>query len=117
MNDFVNTLYQGKQLVEFIKNSDEKEILDFFMELRESVIRLRDENRAMKARVRQCEEDEPVPERVVQYGKYVYAEDDFDHQRPYCLNCWAFDRKLAPLTIYDNGEGVVAKCRICKSSG
>ena len=116
MNDFENILYQGKQFAEFIKCAGEKEILDFMMELRESMTKLRDENRVLKARIEQCEVTEPVVAKAVQYGKYVYPADDPDHHRPCCLNCWAFERKLVPLTIYDNGAGVVVKCQTCNRS-
>ena len=113
MNDFESILYQGKQIAEFIKGASEKEILDFMMELRESMTKLRDENRALKAKIRQCETNEPVAAKVVQYGKYVYSADDLDRQRPYCLTCWAFDQKLVPLTLIDDGAGIQAKCRGC----
>ena len=112
----MNIIYQGKQFAEFIKNSTEKEILDFLLELRETVMTLKAENRALKEQIRQQNDDKPSADRVVQYGKFVYSENDPDHQRPCCLNCWAFDRILAPLTVSDLGSGVVAKCRICERS-
>ena len=75
---------------------------------------LKAENRVLKERHRQSDEVETG--KVVQYGKFVYSADDSDHLRPFCLNCWAFERKLVPLMITDKGAGVVAKCRKCDKS-
>ena len=109
----VNILYQGKQFAEFIKNSTEKEILDFLLELRETIMTLKAENRALKEQIRQQIDDKPSADRVVQYGKFVYSENDPDHQRPYCLKCWAFDRKLEPMALVDDGTGMQVKCKAC----
>lgn len=112
----MNILYQGKQIVEFIKNSTEKEILDFFLELRETILKLRAENQALKKKISQ-HDDGPAAGKVVQYGKFIYLTSDLTHQRPYCLNCWAFDRKLVPLTLIDDGAGIQAKCKACAEQG
>ena len=68
MSDLGGILYQGKQIVEFIKNSTEKEILEFFLELRETILKLRAENQGLKEKIRQHDDDESAAGKVVQYG-------------------------------------------------
>lgn len=109
----MNILYQGKQFAEFIKNSTEKEILDFLLELRETIMTLKTENRALKEQIRRQNDEMPSADRVVQYGKFIYSASDAAHQRPYCLACWAFYRKLEPMTLVDDGTGIQVKCKAC----
>ena len=109
----MNILYQGKQFAEFIKNSTEKEILDFLLELRETIMTLKAENRALKGQIGQQNDEKPSADRVVQYGKFIYSASDATHQRPYCLKCWAFERKLEPMALVDDGTGIQARCKTC----
>lgn len=111
----MNILDEGKEIVKFIKEASENQLLDFLLDLRETILKLRAENRNLKENVRLPDEDEPAADNIVQYGKLIYSASDFMHQRPYCLTCWAFDKKLVPLTLIDNGTGVQAKCHACST--
>jgi hypothetical protein len=112
----MNIMDEGKEIVKFIKESSEKQLLDFFLELRETILKLRAENKALKEEISQ-REDEPAVGKVVQYGKLIYSASDSTHQKPYCLTCWAFDQKLVPLTLIDDGTGIQVKCKACAERG
>ena len=111
----MNIMDEGKEIAAFIKKASEKQLLDFLLELRETILNSRAENRALKAKIKRYEEV-PAAGEVIRYGKFVYSTDDSDHHKPYCLNCWAFDRKLVPMTITDDGNGVMVICHTCNKS-
>ena len=112
----MNIMDEGKEIAAFIKKASERQLLDFLLELRETILKLRAENRALKEKTSQLD-DESAAAKVVQYGKFIYSARDLAHQRPYCLKCWAFDQKLVALTITDEGAGIQAKCKACAERG
>lgn len=111
----MNILDEGKDIVKFIKGASEKQLLDFLLELRDTILKLRSENRTLKEKVRQHDDDEPEADMVVQYGKFIYLKSDTMHQKPFCLTCWAFDHKISPLMLIDVGAGLQAKCNACEA--
>ena len=109
----MNILDVGKEIVEFIKKAGEKQLLDFLLELRETILKLRAENQALRKKVGR-QDNEPAAGKVVQCGKFIYSTNDPMHQRPFCLACWAFDQKLSPLMLIDDETGMQARCKTCE---
>lgn len=108
----MSVLDTARELSELIKKYNDQELYEKIVTLREQLLDLREENAALRERIKHLEDAQKIEARLIRKGNYYVTDDDPEGENNiYCLACWDHDRRLISLT---RGRGTI-KCAICSS--
>jgi hypothetical protein len=105
----------AKEIADLIKKYNDQELYERIVTLREEILELREENILLKQNVNKLKEEQAIGSRLIRKGNCYFFTDDEKEERPYCLTCWDYDRKLVSLILSKSGWGTHITCGVCKA--
>ena len=109
----VQEAQEAKEIVAFIKKSKDKDIYELFLKIRKEVHRIRKENNALRKALKAASDASAATNQLIRDGDSYFLKSDTKREKPFCLTCWAFERKLVSLTVLQDQLGRHAKCDNC----
>jgi hypothetical protein len=110
-----DALTAAKDLYRLIEKYNDGPMMKAITELRDDVFRLSEENRDLKAKVRELEEQLSIKAKLFrEKNNYYYTDESGKKMGPYCMTCWDGDRKLVNVPTYEfAGHRFPDGCRLC----
>jgi hypothetical protein len=91
-----------KDLYRLLEKYNDGPLMKVIVDLRDEVFHLSEENRDLKLRVRELEEQQAVTIRLKREGNHYYhIDEEGNRSGPYCMPCWDGDRKLMNLPLHE----------------
>ncbi|QDV49569.1 hypothetical protein [Gimesia fumaroli] len=106
-----------KEVTELIKKIGNQELYEKIVNLSDDIFTLREENLALKEKLKELESAFETDNKLVRHGNYYCVEghEDALNDSIYCMACWDHDRKLVNLIRESGYDGVTISCNICNS--
>lgn len=112
--EFASAIAAVKAAASIAKEAGKLELYEKILDLRDQLMQADDENRALRRRVDELEEQLRWKERLVfRYNVYWGRADEDDPEWPYCPRCWDAERKAIRLVKTATKDYV--ECRNCKT--
>jgi len=112
----MNVIEHAKELADLIKKYNDQDLYERIVTLREEILALREENLSLKEEVNHLQKKADVSDQLIRMGNCYYLNNDEKKERPYCLTCWDYDRKLVSLILQrvpgENDTHI--RCNICE---
>jgi hypothetical protein len=100
---------QLREVVELVQKADNIDLLRKMLGLQTELTTLVEENKTLRNRVRQLEEEAQLRQKVTFRDHLCWLEED---PHPYCPRCYESDGKLVHLKTHGNGD---RECLVCKN--
>jgi len=109
----VGVVENVKQIAEVLRKIDNVELYRQILDLQAEILQLVEENRQLKARVREVEEQLTI-NAVLVFEKDCYwrPQEKGSPDGPYCSNCWDNRRQL--VRMIKCGDPDYVQCPTCK---
>jgi len=107
-------LDNAKEVADLVKKYNDLDFYQKIVDIRDEIFQLREENLALRQRVKELEDSEDISSRLRRAGNvYKLKESDDSESGPYCMTCWDADRKLVNLILSKDRWGTHIKCNRC----
>jgi hypothetical protein len=103
----------AKEVADLIKKYNDQDLYERIVTLREEILELREENIQLKQEVKALKETQDIENKLIRKGNCYFFKDDEKQERPYCLTCWDYDRKLVSLLMIEGATGTYFRCGVC----
>jgi hypothetical protein len=113
----MSILQNARDIAELVKKYNDQDLYQKIVGLREEIIEIREENIALKEEVRRLKDAQTISAKLVRKGNRYFLADDEKEEKPFCLACWDYDRKLVGLLESSDRWGSYIHCNICKARG
>ena len=106
------------EIAALIKKGMTLEAHEKIMELREAALACREENLALKERLKDLEEKQTIKDQLYFDGRVYWLGTDITHNHengPFCASCYDKDEKLIRLQFWPGGTSLPNKykCLVC----
>jgi hypothetical protein len=109
----MSIIEHAKEVADLIKKYNDQELYERIVTLREEILELREENIQLKQEIKVLKETQDIGSKLIRQGNCYFFEDDEKQERPYCLTCWDYDRKLVSLIMTKGQWGTYFNCGVC----
>ncbi|MCK5226149.1 MAG: hypothetical protein KAQ89_05480 [Planctomycetes bacterium] len=109
----MNIIEHAKEVADLIKKYNDQYLYERIVTLREEILEIREENIQLKQEVKAMKETQDIGSKLIRKGNRYFFKDDVEEDRPYCLTCWDYDRKLVSLILTKDRFGTRIKCGVC----
>ncbi|MDD4594715.1 MAG: hypothetical protein PHY33_06360 [Methanobacteriaceae archaeon] len=108
------SLYEGiKDVASIVQKADNIELYEKLLDLQRDALDILDENKSLKERIRELENNLNIEEKLLFKDNAYYLEQkDKEPDGPFCSVCWDRDKKLIRLH-FDSGTRY--DCNVCKT--
>lgn len=104
----------AKEIADLIRKYNDLELYQKIVDLRDEIFSLREENIALRAKVKELETVEDIAPRLSRDGNVYYlSEPDGSKKGPFCMPCWDAERKLVNLLVKKDRWGTHIHCNRC----
>ena len=109
----------ARDIAELVKKYNDQDLYERIVALREEILTLREDNITLREKVKRLTDAATIQDDLVRHGNCYYRKNDTEHEHPFCLTCWDYERKLVGLILgpnyYDGGTTI--KCGVCSARG
>jgi hypothetical protein len=109
-----------KHAYDRVKASGKAEIISDYMDIQGAMMDMQLKQQdlitqmaELQARNKELEEALRFTGELVRDGNCLYLKSDTEHEEPYCMACWGYEKKLVGLIRGNNHFGSTIKCPIC----
>ena len=108
----VNTV---KDVISVVQKADNIDLYKKLLDVYKECMDLDDENRMLKERIKELEEEKMTNDKLELKGHcYYIKKEDEQKDGPFCTTCWDKDRKLIRMHIINVESSDYASCHVCR---
>jgi hypothetical protein len=113
-----DALTAAKDLYRLLEKYNDGPLMKAITELRDDVFHLSEENRDLKAKVWELEEQIAIKAKLFrERNSYYFVDENGTKMGPFCMTCWDGDRKLVNVPLQESevtpGYIFPIGCQLC----